>query len=641
MNTEQVFTNLALPQLLQALNYALSYADEEILELAREAEESHVQNQHYQALQQLRIQRHSVLYHFQQYWLNSCQPTRDKQQHTDSLSKLITQFTLAKQPPLLSNNSPNLIDASPVFLSFIYALSHTELNLYNQILLLRQFEKLMQSQLYNLQATCYQALAAEDIHPQQNIEPHREEKADEHHSPLLAALETLKNQQQMQLASTLQSIILQNLLEPSSPYDFIQQLIEQKQLTVDIIKSEERQALLSVQHLFTLIVDNQELDPKARAVLLCLQLPYSCLALKDRGLLSSSQSIPHYALDEMIRLASQWPNYEQSSQLPALQQKLIQTVQAFWHAPMQSKEAYQQILYDLLLFNDHLHQQQLHTTQQEQQAHSTEKQQQIVHQLIDETCHHYLSEATIPILSSQLISSGWKPLLYQIASRYGDQSQSWQNAIEVLQDLAASLKPAEAYANRNEFLLLLPNLLKKLKIGLSLVQTPQKISQWLQELAEEHINIAQSLPFSDLDDERLEQARANIAALDWQLIVDQEKPIEATSTEEIEHFIELETESDNSSGTDTLSPYEQQLAQLGAGSELRWHTGEAQSKRCRIAAYIKHTEQYIIIYPNGSKAAELSRAELLDKLESGEIESLESGRIFEDALASVIHGMRR
>lgn len=641
MNTEQVFTVIALPQLLQALNHAMSYTDEEILELARQAEESHLQNQHYQALQRLRIQRHSVLYHFQQYWLNSLQPTCDKRHHTDSLSKLVTQFTLAKESPLLSDNRPNLIDAKPIFLSFIHALSHTELDLYNQILLLRQFEELMQNQLHDLQTICYQALAKEDIHPLSNEAPPLHQVENNSPSLLLTALETLKAQQQIQLATTLQNLVLQSASEPQPPSDFIQQLAEAGELDPSQIEPKDQQAVLSIQRLFTLIVGNQELDPKARAILLHLQLPYSCLALKDDSLLANSQSVPHYALDEMIRLASQWPNHEQSSQLPALQQKLIQTVQAFWYNPAQSKEAYQQILYDLLLFNDGLYQQQLHTTQQEQQAHNAEKQQQIVHQLIDETCHRYLSEACTPILSSELISSGWKPLLYQIASRYGDQSQSWENAIEVLQDLAASLKPAEAYANRNEFLLLLPNLLKKLKIGLSLVQTPQKISQWLQELAEEHISIAQSIPFADLDDERLEQARAAVAEFDWQLIVDHEKAVEQADTEGVDSFIKLETESDNSSGTDTLSPYEQQLAQLGAGSELRWHTGEVQSKRCRIAAYIKHTEQYIIIYPNGSKAAELSRTDLLEKLESGEIESLDSGRIFEDALASVIHGMRR
>lgn len=633
MNSHLLFTNLALPPLLQAVGQALSHTDEEILQLARETDDNQQQNQHYAALQQLRIHQHSVIHHFQQYWLNQSPPTKTKQQHFDSLSKLVIQFNLTRTKEQLSDNTANLVAESAIFSSFLYAIAHTQLDLYNQILLLRQFEKLMQEQLSSLQSACYEALAQQKIYPIST----EENSVDEPTSTgggLLNALEKLKAQLQPSLATKLQNMILAASNNVIEAFDFIAELQEQA-LLKQAPNQQERTALQNIQQLFSLISSNQELDPKARAIIVWLQLPYSCLALTDQRLLKSGHDTPHYILDEMIRLASQWSNYEQSAQLTALQQKLMQTVIAFWLTAAQNKAAYQQILYDLLLFNDHLHQQQQFTTQQEQQAYSNEKQQQIIHQLIDETCYCYLSDAAVPILSMEMINQGWKPLMYQIASLYGDQSQSWKNAVDVLQELAASLMPAEQYASRNEFLLLLPPLLKKLKLGLSLVQAPQKISLWLEQLSEEHIYLAQRIAFSEINDSSLEQARSSLVTFDWQLIVD-EKHEEVENPENEVVVIE-----EPISPEENTSPHEQLLSQLGAGSELNWHIAPQQSKRCRIAAYIKHTEQYILIYPNGSKAAEFSRLDMLEKLESGEIESLASGRIFEDALASVIHGMRR
>lgn len=639
IDTEQVYIDTALPSLLQAVSQSLSYADEEILELARQADESSLQNQHYHALQQLRIQQHSVVYHFKKYYLQQTEPEKSKLQHINSLSKLLSQFSLSKTAALLSNGATDLIASDNIFLSYLYAISHTQLDLYNQVLLLRQFERLMQQQLPELQAQCYQLLEQYNIHPlkQTNTASH---DTTSKQGLLLPALEQLKEKQLTQLAVKMQSIILSNAAAPTNSFDLLQQL-EEQQLQLPSVNKTEQLALDNIQHLFSLIANNHELDLKARAMLLWLQLPYSCLALNNSSFLENKQNVPLYVLDEAIRLANQWPNFEHSSQLPALQQKLMQTILTIWQAPYNSSDAFQQILYDLLLFNDGLHQQQLHTNQQEQQAHSTEKQQQLIHQNIDETCHHYLSNAVIPILSMEIISQGWKPLMYQVASRYGEDSQSWNNITEVLQELANSLKPAEEYQSRNQFLLLLSPLVRKLRIGLSLVQSPSKVSTWLEQLAQEHILLAQKIPFSEIDDNSLEQARADLANFNWQPIIDEQAPVEQSSDVLTTLVDTAQEQAAEEAEQECLSVHEQQLAKLGAGSELNWQAVAGQSKRCRIAAYIKHTEQYILIYPNGTKAAEFSRQEMLEKLESGEIESLDDGHIFEDALATVIHGMRR
>lgn len=81
------------------------------------------------------------------------------------------------------------------------------------------------------------------------------------------------------------------------------------------------------------------------------------------------------------------------------------------------------------------------------------------------------------------------------------------------------------------------------------------------------------------------------------------------------------------------------LAALGQGSLIVWNR-ESGQERCRIAAFIKHTRKYILTGRGGAKVAEWTHDEMLEKLISGELESLETGQIFERALESVIGRIR-
>ena len=79
--------------------------------------------------------------------------------------------------------------------------------------------------------------------------------------------------------------------------------------------------------------------------------------------------------------------------------------------------------------------------------------------------------------------------------------------------------------------------------------------------------------------------------------------------------------------------------QLGQGASLLW-TRKGEQVRCKIAAHIRPLKKYIISDRSGAKIAEISEAEISEKIASGEIETVDSGLVFDRALESVIGGIR-
>ncbi len=76
------------------------------------------------------------------------------------------------------------------------------------------------------------------------------------------------------------------------------------------------------------------------------------------------------------------------------------------------------------------------------------------------------------------------------------------------------------------------------------------------------------------------------------------------------------------------------------GALFDWQDN-GQTIRCRLAAIIKQTEQFIFINRNGIKVAELSKMALLDRIKTGQITPLDQSRLFDTALEEVVSSLRK
>ncbi len=100
------------------------------------------------------------------------------------------------------------------------------------------------------------------------------------------------------------------------------------------------------------------------------------------------------------------------------------------------------------------------------------------------------------------------------------------------------------------------------------------------------------------------------------------------------------TESERLPNKDNATDQFDNLAnRLSVGTWLNMPEGESSSK-VKVAAYIKHTDTYIIVDRKGQKVAEYITADLAQKFREGELVVIETTLMFDKALESVIHNMR-
>ncbi|WP_156312410.1 DUF1631 family protein [Marinagarivorans algicola] len=92
----------------------------------------------------------------------------------------------------------------------------------------------------------------------------------------------------------------------------------------------------------------------------------------------------------------------------------------------------------------------------------------------------------------------------------------------------------------------------------------------------------------------------------------------------------------------TDAEIEQQIFTFSRGMAFNWHEPGRGIIRCRLAAIIKQTNNYIFINRNGIKVVQLGMPGLVDAIKNGQMTTIENdNKIFNSALEEVVSGLRR
>jgi hypothetical protein len=66
-----------------------------------------------------------------------------------------------------------------------------------------------------------------------------------------------------------------------------------------------------------------------------------------------------------------------------------------------------------------------------------------------------------------------------------------------------------------------------------------------------------------------------------------------------------------------------------------------EKEKIKIAAYIRHTDTYILVNRKGAKQAALNSLEMFEQLEAEQLQLIDSALAFDRSLESVILGLRK
>ncbi|HBI78893.1 MAG TPA: DUF1631 domain-containing protein, partial [Marinobacter adhaerens] len=259
----------------------------------------------------------------------------------------------------------------------------------------------------------------------------------------------------------------------------------------------------------------------------------------------------------------------------------------------------------------------------------------------------------VPEPVAGLLSEAWTRYLQWVVLREGEESDRWQHARNLTEQLVWSVDPRPVTdTTRSDLLRAIPAIVDDLRKALQDISwDPFATDAAIRDLELAHVDVFQRLvtapsrPESPSEPEDLlvpEPAAEQPVEPPEPAAEDAVKATPAPAEPEVPVSVVSEAASQADAETQTASVSPEWLSKaesLRVGSWIELTRDETRV-RCKLAAFIKATGKYIFVNRSGAKVAEYLRQELAADMEFGKISMLDDGLIFDRALESIIDNLR-
>ena len=350
--------------------------------------------------------------------------------------------------------------------------------------------------------------------------------------------------------------------------------------------------------LFAFILDDPALPDRCKTVLSHLHTPYLKLALRDRRLFTHGDHPARRLLDSMAKAGTRFVEDSDASGLLAKMQEIVERIiQDF----SEDRARFSLLLED---FEAHLRRLQQRIELRERRTLDTARGRDrllAARSQAAQQIRQVLHDRALPRLMQELLENGWRDVLTLIHLRTGEQSEEWQSACQVAEQLAWSCTPLSR-SDRERMQRARLALLEQLREGLQqLGSLPEAdIRGLLQDVVacQHAVQTRQPELVAGL------QARLPKSLLGTKLQAGPEDALPASDalTEELEAQL-------------------QQLQTLPFGSLLGFHE-DGQVRRLRLSWFSPATRRYLFIDPSGEHNRTWPAARLAQALHDGSVQLL-------------------
>jgi len=254
------------------------------------------------------------------------------------------------------------------------------------------------------------------------------------------------------------------------------------------ISGNDEDAIDVISMLFDFILEDRNLPDAMKALLARLQIPMLKVAILDRSFFHSKGHPARRLLNVMASAAIGWS--EQSGKLDGgLYEKMNSIVERVLNDFDKDVEMFSRLLEELVAFIQR--EEQGSKVVEQRVAQVTQGKEQLNtarHRVFEEINNRLFGNDWIPSPVVMLIKDGWRDVLLLLTLRQGEESEEWQNALQLMDKLLWSVQPNPDNSRRQELLNEIPLLLKGLRAGLKEISYDQhKMARTFKELQACHI----------------------------------------------------------------------------------------------------------------------------------------------------------
>ncbi|MEP3560813.1 MAG: DUF1631 family protein, partial [Marinobacter sp.] len=236
---------------------------------------------------------------------------------------------------------------------------------------------------------------------------------------------------------------------------------------------------------------------------------------------------------------------------------------------------------------------------------------------VDKLLKEKLSCYKLPETIHEILTNGWSRVMF-LAYLRDDSEHRWQETVKVVDDLIWCLHPHEEDEERDQWVRVVPRLLRTLRSGLEEVSyNASKLDDMMAQLKHQ---LAEAF-----------RTNATIEARK-----DESAPDEGAPAPETQTAIQRQQELEDAA----VSEFVTKIDQLEIGNWVEFRLVNGASFRCKLSAIIEEADCFVFVNRMGLKVIEKTRVQLAHELRRGRLTMLEQGALIDRALNAVVGSLR-
>lgn len=398
--------------------------------------------------------------------------------------------------------------------------------------------------------------------------------------------------------------LIEHILESQKPEDGKQPALQE--MDEDLIN------LVSM--LFEFILDDYNLSAPIQVLISRLQIPILKVVIKDKSFFSRANHPARKLLNSLARAGIGWSNADEKSR-----DKLYEQIHNIVARILEEFDG-DITLFETLgeEFDQFLTRENRKASLVEQRTRESERgriKSQKAQETVDRILREKLARRPVPPAVHDILMNGWSRVMF-LAYLRDDVEHRWDQSVRVVDDLVWCLHPHLDDEERDQWVRVVPRLLKALRAGLEEVsynssRLDSMMSKLKHELTEAFRNLA------------LAEAREP----------DEQEPAPPLVAEQPD-----EPEEPRNAGIAEFLP---RIDAINIGQWVEFRLVNGSSFRCKLSAIIDEADCFVFVNRMGLKVIEKTRIDLAHEMHRGRLTVLEQGALIDRALDAVVGTLRK
>ncbi|MDX1754450.1 MAG: DUF1631 domain-containing protein [Marinobacter sp.] len=368
-----------------------------------------------------------------------------------------------------------------------------------------------------------------------------------------------------------------------------------------------------VSMLFEFILDDYNLSAPIQVLISRLQIPILKVVIKDRSFFSKAGHPARRLLNSLARAGIGWSESDEKTR-----DKLYDQIHTIVLRILEEFDGdislFEQLGDD---FEQFLARENRRASLVEQRTRESERgriKSQKAQETVDKLLQEKLSQHSISDTVHDILVNGWSRVMF-LAYLRNDVENRWNSAVRVVDDLIWCLHPRLDDEARDQWVRVVPALLKSLRAGL------EEVSYNSSKL---------DTMMSDLKHELTEAFRTHALA------EARETPKEPEPEPEPEPKHPTAVERQQELEDAAIAEYIEKVDAIDIGTWVEFGLVNGASFRCKLTAIIEEADCFVFVNRMGLKVIEKKRVELAHEMRRGRLTVLEQGALIDRALDAVV-----